>query len=284
VPQSDHACVVSAGNWHARLIAPRTGPALHWWSIEGFEFNELHLGLETLPDALAGVRLLHIADLHLRSSWPRGLDALVDRVKKDPPDLILYGGDQAHNMHRLGPSLPHIERLVKELPSRCGALAVLGNHDGDLLGPKMARWGVNVIEHRRVEIAVNGATIEMIGFPGPERADVDLHFVESMPQKRAGVPRIVLSHYPDLIRYARRMKPDLFLAGHTHGGQICLPGGMPIIRHDSLPRKYSRGLHNYKDVCLFVNRGMGFSSPLQVRLFSTAEVVEVRLGRMGVDK
>ena len=223
------------------------------------------------------MRLLHVADLHLRSTWPKGLDALVGHVKADPPDLILYGGDQAHSMHHLEPSLPHIERIVKELPSRCGAFAVLGNHDNDLLGPAMERWGVRMIGHERAEAAVNGRVIELIGFPGPQREDVAEEMGRQWPARTPGVPRIVVSHYPDLIHYARTMKPDLYLAGHTHGGQICLPGGFPIIRHDSLRRKYCRGVHELHGICLLVSRGMGFSSCLQIRAWSPSEVVEIEL-------
>ena len=265
--------------WSARLIRPRRGPWLQFWSIEGFEFNQLELELANLPEALEGVRLLYLTDLHLRSRWPRGLDPLLQRVKANPPDLILYGGDQAHNMHHLQPSLPHIERLVKELPSRCGSFAILGNHDGDLMGPKLTEWGVHVIVHERIDVPVDGAAIELIGFPGPARRDFDEHFVQQLPSKRDAVPRIVLSHFPDLIRRTASLRPDLYLAGHTHGGQICLPGGIPILRHDSLPRRYCRGVHAYNDTCLLVSRGMGFSSALQARAFCPCEAIEIVLKR-----
>jgi predicted MPP superfamily phosphohydrolase len=267
-------------HWRAELTRPRIGPWLHWWSVEGCEFNTMRFALDALPDALVGVRLLHVTDLHLRGTWPRGLDDLVEKVKSDPPDLILYGGDQAHNMHHLKPSLPHIERLVKTLPSKCGAVAVLGNHDGDLLGPMLDSWGVKMIGHQRLDLTVNGATLELIGYPGPERADIEEEMGRRWPEKRPNIPRIVLSHYPDLIHFARRMNPDLYLAGHTHGGQICLPGGFPILRHDSLRRKYCHGVHNYEDICLLVDRGVGFSSMLQVRAWCPSEVIEICLERM----
>lgn len=277
--QSPQTETASGPHWRAELRRPRIGPSLHFWSISGFEFNSMSLALDGLPDALAGVRILHITDLHLRSTWPIGLDDLVARVKANPPDLVLYGGDQAHNMHHLGPSLPQVERLVTELPAKVGSFAILGNHDGDLLTPKLNAWGVPMIAHQLVEVSVNGSPIEIFGYPGPERADIQAEMGKTYPPKRAGVPRIVLSHYPDLIHYAEKLSPDLYLAGHTHGGQICLPNGTPILRHDSLKRKYCRGVHNYHDICLVVSRGMGFSSPLQVRAFCPAEAIEIELGK-----
>jgi predicted MPP superfamily phosphohydrolase len=266
--------------WFARYFRPRRGPWLQLWGLQGFEWNRLDLSIAGLPAALEGTRLLHITDLHLRSTWPRGLDALVERVKGDPPDVILFGGDQAHNMHHLEPSRPQVQRLVKELPSQDGSYAVLGNHDGDLMGPILGRWGVHLIAHERVEISINGEPLELIGFPGPARRDFDDVWIEHIPPRRANIPRIVLSHYPDLIRHAGDLKPDLFLAGHTHGGQICLPGEIPIIRHDSLPRRYCKGVHEYRGMCLSVSRGMGFSSAFQVRVFCPCEVLDVVLGKL----
>jgi len=91
------------------------------------------------------------------------------------------------------------------------------------------------------------------------------------------VPRIVLCHYPDLIRpAAATIAPDLYLAGHTHGGQICLPGERAILSHDSLAKSMCKGAHGYEGTCLIVSRGFGFST-LPLRVFCPAEVVEIEL-------
>jgi predicted MPP superfamily phosphohydrolase len=68
----------------------------------------------------------------------------------------------------------------------------------------------------------------------------------------------------------------LFLAGHTHGGQVCFPGKVPIIRHDSLASRLVSGIHRYHDTWLVVTRGLGFSS-YPIRLFCPAEVIELTL-------
>jgi len=100
-----------------------------------------------------------------------------------------------------------------------------------------------------------------------------------MRHLRLGDParlRVVMQHYPDQIRRTQDLKPDIVLAGHTHGGQVCLPGGFPIIKHDSLPRLYTSGVHRYGDVWLIVGRGFGFST-LPVRAFCPPQVVEIVL-------
>jgi predicted MPP superfamily phosphohydrolase len=90
------------------------------------------------------------------------------------------------------------------------------------------------------------------------------------------MPRIALAHYPDHLRLMRPLRPDVLLAGHTHGGQICLPGGIPIIRHDTLPRRQARGVHFIDGTWLVNHRGFGYTS-LALRVFCPSEVIEIEL-------
>jgi predicted MPP superfamily phosphohydrolase len=266
-----------ADAWRAQIFRPQPGHLLQLWNVKGLEYNRVEFQLADISPPLAGTRILHVSDLHLRSHWPGGLDDLLQRAQQRSPHIVLFGGDLAQHMHHLQPALPHIQRLVTCIRGSCATLAVLGNHDGDLLEPHLVDWGVNVITTRAIDVSVNGAALEIIGFPGVERLDVDEAYIRSISPRRAGVGRIILSHYPDLIRCADPIGADLFLAGHTHGGQICLPRGIPIIRHDSLRRKFCHGIHRYKNTCIIVNRGIGFSSPLQMRAFCPSEVIEITL-------
>jgi hypothetical protein len=123
--------------------------------------------------------------------------------------------------------------------------------------------------------------VELIGLAGVARQDLEVQHVCDVPPRDCvprGVPRIALSHYPDALVRLHNLDvvPDLFFAGHTHGGQVCLPGGFPILRHDTLPRRYCSGVHRLGDTWLVVSRGMGFSS-YAIRVFCPAEVVEVVL-------
>jgi predicted MPP superfamily phosphohydrolase len=246
------------------------------FDLAGYEWNVVELAIPALPAALHGARLLHLTDLHLRRRWPRQLDDVIARTQADPPELILFTGDFVEDKRDHRPALPLVKRFIDGLRSRFGCYAILGNHDGDLLAPRLHAMGVRVIVHQRVDALVNGAPIELIGLPGPERVDLDERFIAAQPPKRAGVPRVVLCHYPDLIRAARPLAADLYLAGHTHGGQICLPNETAILTHDSLPRALCKGAHEVDGTCLIVARGMGFTT-IPVRGFCPGEVVEVRL-------
>jgi hypothetical protein len=125
---------------------------------------------------------------------------------------------------------------------------------------------------------VNDTPIELIGLPGVDRIDLDERFLHTLPPRQPGVPRIILCHYPDLIRQSAHVKADLYLAGHTHGGQICLPNGQAIFTHDSLPKRLCKGSHDVEGTCLIVNRGFGFTT-IPLRIFCPAEVVEVVMKR-----
>jgi predicted MPP superfamily phosphohydrolase len=86
-----------------------------------------------------------------------------------------------------------------------------------------------------------------------------------------------LGHYPDQVRFVSHVAaPDLMLVGHTHGGQICLPGGRALLTHDYLPKRMARGVHHFGQTLLIVNRGFGWTR-LRLRVFCPAEVVELRL-------
>ena len=85
-----------------------------------------------------------------------------------------------------------------------------------------------------------------------------------------------MSHYPEHIRRTRHLEPDLFLAGHTHGGQVCLPGGHPDHHPQQAPPPLLRGVHRVDGTWLVVNHGLGFSG-LPLRVLCPAEVVELTL-------
>jgi predicted MPP superfamily phosphohydrolase len=228
---------------------------------------------------LEGLRILHLTDFHCRRYWDPAYDDLLARIAARPPDIIFYTGDFVDNRFDFRRALPIVQKWVQQLKSRLGTFAILGNHDGDLMAPALAGLDITLIDHRRLILHSGDAAIELIGVAGVDRLDLDLPFLKSLGDKPTGAVRIILSHFPDTLRKVTFLRPDLYLCGHTHGGQICLPTGLPIIRHDNLPRRFGRGIHRLFGTWLVVNRGLGFSSRAQVRLFCPAEVIEMKLVR-----
>src|SRR5205814_2608500 len=196
--------------------------------------------------------------------------------RQNQPDFIVSTGDFLE-WKLLSPcAVENAARFMRSLHSRLGTFAIAGNHDTDLLAARAATWNLELLDRRRVTLRSPDAAIELIGLPGVNRFDLDDSFLLSIPPPQPRVPRIVLSHFPDHIKRIAMLRTDLVLAGHTHGGQCCLPGGVPILTHDSLPRRYAKGIHRLNGTWLIVARGLGFAS-LPMRVFCSSEVVEVAL-------
>jgi predicted MPP superfamily phosphohydrolase len=255
-----------------------SGKWLQLGEIRSFELNRITIFIEQLPASLSGFRVIHLSDLHLRPVWYGGYDLLHQRLHDDPADLIVVSGDFVEHRADHRKTLPFVQRFVSGLRSRLGTWGILGNHDGDLLGPRLRDWGVHLLADRVSRMQNHEATIELIGIRSVHRKDLCDAFLRSVPPLEPSVPRMVLSHFPDSIRRLTELEAHVVLAGHTHGGQVCLPGGLPIITHDSLPRRMSRGVHAFGDKLLVVNRGFGYAN-LPLRVFCPPEVIELKFQR-----
>jgi len=261
----------------------RRGPWFQFRVPYGFEWNRVQLPVPNLPRALEGLRILHVSDFHLHRFWKEPYDELLRKIQADPPDLLLSSGDYVEDKRDYRPALPMALRMIRGFRARLGVFGILGNHDQHWMEPPLRRQKQMTLidtDRREVPLGDGKTTIEVIGLPGVDRCELSDRFVQSIPRRREETLRIVLSHHPDnLPRVQHQLQPDLFLAGHTHGGQICLPGGVPILRHDSLPHRLCSGIHWVDRTWLVVNRGFGFSG-MPVRLFCPAEVLDLRLTRM----
>ena len=166
--------------------------------------------------------------------------------------------------------------MVASWTATLGIFGIRGNHDLRLPMARFVDSPLRNIEGQLVTVTKSNAEVELIGLPGPDRVDLPPTFADTIAPRRTGVPRLVLSHYPDHIRKCRSIQSDIFLAGHTHAGQACFPGLIPIIRHDSLLWRYTRGVHWFEKQWLVVNRGLGFSL-LPIRALCPAEIIELIL-------
>jgi predicted MPP superfamily phosphohydrolase len=242
-----------------------------WWKPGDLVWEETALPVADLAPAMDGFRIVHLADLHLRSYGGDAYRKIIDRVEEVPPDLILFTGDFVEDRYDPGAAIPRVMEFFGALKSKHGVYAIAGNHDPDVMLPYLVGCGIRFITHRRIVVETERGRVELIGFPGPSRTDLDPDFLASLPKRATGEPRIVLSHYPDLFPAAFPLEPDLYLAGHTHGGQICLPNGSPLLTHDQMPRRLSKGVHRIGKTWYAVSRGIGFTGA-SIRLFCPAEV------------
>lgn len=263
-------------------------PALQLRGDPRFRLLRVRLPIADLLPNLDGFTFLYLSDIHARTRWEPVWDSLLTRLQGAQYRLILFGGDLVENRKNPKPALPVVRRLLGEL-TRQGTTplyAILGNHDPSYLPRHLLSEPIRYLLCDRV---VTSDGIELIGLPGPHSV-VSNAFICRLPppsSRTPGVPRIVIGHYPfHILQAGHVLRPDLYLSGHTHGGQLCLPGGKPLITHDKLPKQYAADLNIFPPnssaagtgTPLLVSRGLGFSN-FQIRLFCPPEAHLITLVR-----
>ncbi|MBD2089621.1 metallophosphoesterase [Microcoleus sp. FACHB-1515] len=256
--------------------------------------------IANLPPALAGCRIVQMSDFHydglrLRESL---LNEAIAACNRAQPDLIALTGDYVTDDP--SPIEPLVDRL-RRLKSRCGLYAVLGNHDlrhydsKDKITRTLEAAGITVLWN---QIAYPfGADLPIVGLPDFRSRSFDPHTLDRLADT---TPRLVLSHNPDSAAVLAEKRVDLQLSGHTHGGQVVIPGLKPlpawiptIARCVPKPMRqqipylrkscrtivqhweWSQGLHQVGNNQLYVNRGLGTYLP--GRLFCPPEVTVITL-------
>ena len=189
--------------------------------------TRLDVPLGTLPADLDGLRIVHVTDLHLGPTAHRGaLHEAFDRVNAFEPDLICVTGDIVDSPRTdLDHWLPELTRLR----ARHGVFAILGNHDGEAGSDRVAAalaqhtdWRVLRDEVAAVEI--DGARLHLIGLKDRKAPHTGAMLPELLAEVPASEPCILLVHQPVAFPAAVEAGVPLTLAGHTHGGQIAVPG------------------------------------------------------------
>jgi uncharacterized protein len=226
------------------------GVALAWSLFEAQwpELVEVEVPLDELPPQLDGFTILHLSDFHLgkRSLNGRTLERALAWTSGWEPDVVALTGDLLSR--RRGED--RLRAALERLRGRYGILAVLGNHDipaaRDVLGPALLEDSAAIFE-------ANGRVVQVVGCDPqgwksrrPERlADPHAHL------------RILMAHFPDVVE---RLPPgafDLILAGHLHGGQICIPTPGGKVRLAHVHARHWEGLHSTSAGMLYVSRGLG---------------------------
>ncbi|MBI5783321.1 MAG: metallophosphoesterase family protein [Gammaproteobacteria bacterium] len=229
--------------------------------------------LTALPAVFDGYTILHLSDLHLDMS-EEFVHALIERVRAVSYDLCVLTGDYRYRTR--GPCEPALAGLALLRPHlKEPVYAVLGNHDSIRMVPGMEDMGVRVLLNESVRIERQGAVIHLAGID-----DAHYYRVDNLHKAAHDIPHeevsILLSHTPETYRNAAHADFKLMLCGHTHGGQICLPGGIPLITDADCPRAFARGPWRYHDLVGYTSVGAG-SSIVDVRLNCLPEITLHRL-------
>ncbi|RCJ28831.1 metallophosphatase [Nostoc minutum NIES-26] len=273
---------------------------MHWLLSGPLSVEKLTVKIAGLPASLQGKKLVQMSDFHydgLRLSEAM-LEKAIAASNQAKPDLVLLTGDYVTT----SPEPIHtLAQRLKHLQSNAGIYAILGNHDIRHKHAKtevtaaLTNIGVRVLWN---EIAYPwGKELPLVGLA--DRYSREFNPEPVMNQLDSATPRIVLSHNPDTAEILQAWRVDLQLSGHTHGGQIAIPGLGPVLPYHKniLPKiplkvrrrlpflrknyfvlrhwEWAQGLHRIGKNQLYVNRGLGTYFP--GRLFCPPEVTVITL-------
>lgn len=209
-----------------------------------------------LPAAFDGFTLLHLSDLHLDAN-PAYPTALIERLRQVDYDLCVITGDFRAKTH--GPHDAAITALAQVRPHlRSPIYAILGNHDSIRMVSGIEALGITLLLNESVRVERGGATIHLAGIDDPHYFQVD-NFDKAAADIPPEATAILLSHSPETYRHAAHAGFDLLLGGHTHGGQICLPGGLALLTNTACPRRFCKGAWHYHAMQGYTSVGSGAS-------------------------
>ena len=234
--------------------------------------NQLRHSIPAWPAALNGYRILQISDPHIDID-PALTGPLMRILSGVECELAVVTGDfqeGAHPTH--APALELMRRVLQALPRpRDGIYGVLGNHDAAVLGAGIHALGVPILVNEAVTIETAGGAFALAGIDDPYF--FRLHDIpRAAGQCPPRLPRILLSHSPQVAPAAREAGFSFMLSGHTHGGQVCLPGGRSILKMEDIPLPLFRGRWRVGSLIGYTSTGTG-ACHVPVRFNCPPEVV-----------
>jgi predicted MPP superfamily phosphohydrolase len=266
------AALLSATGAHALWLEPHHPVAEH-----------VEIRLSRLPDSFHGFRIAQITDIHFGPYMGKsGVEEAVRIARSFRPDLLTLTGDFVSPPfgQPVGPAgAQHAEPCADVLASWKGVpmVAILGNHDHwngpDIVAGALVDRGIRVLRNESFAIERGHDRLWISG------VDDVLEKQDDLPKTLAGVPEkeatVLLAHEPDFAEDVAGFPVDLQLSGHSHGGQVRIPGLGPIVLPE-LARKYHTGLNRVGRLQVYTSRGLGVINP-PVRLNCPPEVTLLTL-------
>jgi predicted MPP superfamily phosphohydrolase len=236
------------------IIEPR------WIEVTRFE-------IETAKLRNATLRIVLFSDTHCETR-PRNEGKAVKIINELKPDVIVFTGDSLNNPK----ALPLFKETLKQLNASLGKFAVRGNFDSNFWNnlDLFSETGFTELKADAVKVEKDNEAFYITGFNVPYPAD----FQEVLRNVPADRYNILLYHYSDLAESLQDLNVDVYLSGHTHGGQVRLPFYGALVTLSRFGKKYEAGMYTISQTKLYVNRGIGLeNSPApKVRFLCRPEI------------
>jgi uncharacterized protein len=268
-------------NWYSIQAAMRTIlklTGLYWRgqkNTERVEIRHNYVVRQDLPPSFGGFAILQLSDLHADMN-PGAMRRLIELLQDLQYDICVLTGD--YRGQTFGPfdealeGLSQVRAHLKEL-----VYGVLGNHDTIRMVPGLEEIGIRMLLNECEAITRGDQQIHLAGID-----DAHYYRADNIEKAASGIPpgafSILLSHTPEIYRQAAHADFRLLLSGHTHGGQVCLPGSIPITLDSVLPRHMGSGPWRYHDMLGYTAVGVG-TSVVAVRFNCAPEITLHHLQR-----
>ncbi len=256
---------------HAVIRAVLVATGLYWRGLRNaakVEIRQNRISSPHLPEAFDGFTLLQLSDLHVDIS-EAAMEHMIGLLGDLRYDVCVLTGDYRGETY--GPYEATLAGMARVRAALKGPIyGVLGNHDTICMVPGLEEMDIRMLLNESDSIVRGGQCIHLVGID-------DAHFyrMDNIEKAAAGIPddefSILVSHTPEIYRQAAHADFNLLLSGHTHGGQICLPGGIPITLDSVLPRFMGSGPWKYHDMMGYTSVGAG-SSVVPVRFNCPPEI------------
>jgi uncharacterized protein len=247
-------------NWysvHALIRNTLKLTGLYWRgrrNAERIEVRKNTVRSRRLPAPFDGFTILHISDMHvdMNEGAMRHLSSLLPELSYDI--CVLTGDFRGRTFGPFDTTLDGLVRVTSHLTAP--VYGVLGNHDTICMVPGLEAMGIRMLLNESEQIVRGGERIYLSGID-----DAHYYRVDNIEKAASEIPdeafSILLSHTPEIYRQAAHAGFDLLLSGHTHGGQICLPGSIPLTLDSVLPRYMGSGAWEYHDMTGYTSVGVG---------------------------
>jgi uncharacterized protein len=239
-------------------------------STMAYEVKEIAVTIPHLPSAFDGFRILQLSDIHIDGIPDRG-EKLSRLIAALDFDLCLITGDYRFDTFGdYSDAVTGMDRLMGSIKCPHGTYGILGNHDFIEMIPGLEASGIRMLLNDAAPIERGNEVIWVVGLD-----DVHFYGAHDLYKPLGAIPdhhvKILMVHSPEIIPDAANAGVDYYLCGHTHGGQVCLPGNLPVWFNASCTKEFAVGPWRYRNMQGYTSRGTG-SSGLAVRYYCPPEI------------